>query len=369
MEARLQVRLGVEAAGFAKELEFLVVFEDRADQPVVALAIFQHFLIDIEGGLHLSPAVVLTPALVLEDYPREFGATHLRATVARDGPQILGRPVVREVGGEELVEGRREVASILCLQAGDQFDHVVPFRLVPSGPIGISLRLESDGGRLVRPSAVVGVILLEARQASDGLFHVVDDQLVVLHDGRALRRDGVIIASLKILIADERDTLLVRTIAVGDQEVRPGAAEIGLAQAAVLDLGQGGRSLLFQELLDDVIRAGHDDVDALERVPQRGFLARVLEGGQSIVSAGTAPDDVVGGSLLPKELPPIATLLLEMRVQGVDRVDRLLVVQEIVVGWGVSLRLYVEEVATGTEGQQGHAQDSNMFLHFVILLI
>ena len=221
----------------------------------------------------------------------------------------------------------------------------------------------------MRPSAVVGVILLEARQACDGLFHVVDDQLVVLHDGRALRRDGVIIASLKILIADERDALLVCAVTVGDQEVRPSAAEIGLAQAAVLDLGQGGRSLLFQELLDDVIRAGHDDVDALERVPQRGFLARVLEGGQSIVSAGTAPDDVVGGSLLPKELPPIATLLLEMRVQGVDRVDRLLVVQEIVVGWGVSLRLYVEEVATGTEGQQGHAQYSYMFLHFVILLI
>ena len=128
--------------------------------------------------------------------------------------------------------------------------------------------------------------------------------------------------------------------------------EVGFAEAAVFYGSEFAFSLTFEECGDDPVGAGHGVVELCKGVAQGAFVAGIGELCEGLVTAGTAPYDILAAALLPEEFASEDVFLLKAGIEGIDGVDGLLVVAEIVVGGGLTFGLYIQEVGARGKGYQ-----------------
>ena len=137
------------------------------------------------------------------------------------------------------------------------------------------------------------------------------------------------IAAREVLVAYERHTLLVVTVAVGNIEVAEGAHEERLAERACLYSGERCRLLLLEQLLHNPVGARDDACQASVCALQRVFIACILEVGESRIAARTTPNDVARTALLPVKFATEEALLMNRRIESVDSIYSLVVIGEI----------------------------------------
>ena len=177
-------------------------------------------------------------------------------------------------------------------------------------------------------SCIVGLI---PRQSLDRLIHVLDDELVILHHGCSLLRDGVIVSTLVVLPPSEGHSLLVGTIPVGGVEVDKPPQEVGLPEHSILDGCKLLLLLLAEQLGDDPVASLYALLHIVPYIPEGGLVTGVLEGGKGVVAAILTPDNITCCSLLPEELSSIAVLLMIECIDAIESLYRLVVIGKVLV--------------------------------------
>ena len=116
LETYIQVRIRIELTFFAKELEFLIIFQNGTYQTFITYTVFHHLFINIIRWLNLSPAVIHTPAFVFQNHTYKFNTTTGRTAVGRNRPNILLVPKIFKIRREYFSKSVSQVTVIISFQ-------------------------------------------------------------------------------------------------------------------------------------------------------------------------------------------------------------------------------------------------------------
>ena len=226
LEAAFVIRCGIIRALVAEELELVAVLQDSGVAAGVLVVVFSK---ELEGRLEVAPAVVDTPAFVLQYDAGELAACEVGAAGV-DAEDVLLAPVVGNLEHVGVVV--EQGAAALFLDAVNDWGDVGPLALVVLSPVSVGLHHEGVGGILRGASVVVLAVVLEPVEVVGCMLQVFDNHLVVVHHGSLLRGDLVHLHSrvFQVLIAPERHAVVGAAIAVGNHQMGEATHEVSLTQ-------------------------------------------------------------------------------------------------------------------------------------------